>query len=108
MADSKALTQIPMGAIKKFIEDNFEDISFSEQANKFFQNEFLGDIEKLSEVIALRDGSPEDISKWLVEEYDINLELNGDYAIATVLFFSLEFIQKAELKMYLLIKNRIC
>lgn len=94
--DSKALTQVPMGAIKHFIEENFTNINYSEAANQFFEKEFLGDIDKLDNLIALKDGSPKTVSEWLKNEYGINLDLNGDYAIATVLALFLEFERKAE------------
>jgi len=98
MTNQKALTQVPLGAIKNFIDKNFKEVEFSPEAIAFFENSFLGDIDKLIEIIAVKDGNPDDISKWLVEEYDIKLEMKGDYVIATVLFFSLEFLKKATFK----------
>jgi hypothetical protein len=98
MIESKALTQVPLGAIKNFIEENFKDIKFSEQANSFFENEFLGDIKTLDKLIAVKDGNPADVSQWLLEEYDIKLDVKGNYAIATVLALLIEFETKADFK----------
>ena len=47
-------------------------------------------------------GNPDDIVKWLKEKYDIKMELEGDYAIATVLAILLDFKKRAEFKV---IKN---
>jgi hypothetical protein len=96
MIDSKALTQVPLGAIKNFIEENFKEINFSKEANRFFENEFLGDIDTFKNLVAVKDGDPAAVSRWLFEEYNIKLEVNGDYAIATVLALLLEFERKAE------------
>jgi len=95
MMKTKALTQVPLGAIKNFIEKNFTEIEFSEQASIFFENEFLGDVKDLELLIELKDGSPDEVSKWLLEKFNVNLELNGDYAIASVLAMLLNFTNKA-------------
>lgn len=95
MTEYKTLTQIPMGSLKKFIEENFENIYFSEKAETFFQNEFLGDIANLEDLISLKSGSPEEVSKWLADNYGLKLDAKGDYVIASVLFFALNFVKKA-------------
>ena len=56
MDKTKALTQIPLGAIKDFIENNFDNISFSKGANDFFNSEFLGNDSLYEDLIDLKDG----------------------------------------------------
>lgn len=91
----RVLTEVPLGKIKKFIEKEFKNISFSKEATDFFENNFLGDIESLDELIHLKDGIPTNVMDWLKSEFNIELDLNGDYAIATVIALSLEFEKKA-------------
>lgn len=92
---NKILTQLPIGKIKKFIEENFKEVTFSDKAEAFFKKEFLGDIANVDQLIALKDGDPKLIEIWLREEYGIDMELSGDYAIATVLSLLLEFEEEA-------------
>jgi hypothetical protein len=91
----RELTQVPMGKIKHFIEENFDNINFTKAAIDFFENNFLGDIPQIDDLIHLKDGVPSEVKKWLKDEFDINLDLNGDYAIATVIALALEFKKKA-------------
>lgn len=98
MEKTKAITQIPMGKIKEFIENNFEEIMFSKKAEEFFENEFLGDLHNVGNLLDIKDGNPSEVSNWLKEEYNIDLDLNGDYAIASVLAILLEFVKRAEFR----------
>lgn len=91
----RELTQVPMGKIKHFIEENFDNINFTKAAIDFFENNFLGDITQIDDLIHLKDGVPSEVKKWLKDEFDISLDLNGDYAIATVIALALEFKKKA-------------
>lgn len=91
----KTLTNIPMGQIKDFISKNFDDIQYTETAKEFFENEFLGNINQVSSITKLKDGIPMDVVQWLKDEFNINMNLQGDYAIAVVLAILLEFKNRA-------------
>ena len=91
----RELTQVPIGKIKHFIEENFDNINFTKAAIDFFENNFLGDIPQIGDLLHLKDGVPSEVKKWLKDEFDISLDLNGDYAIATVISLALEFKKKA-------------
>ena len=91
----RELTQVPIGKIKHFIEENFDNINFTKAAINFFENNFLGDIPQIGDLLHLKDGVPSEVKKWLKDEFDISLDLNGDYAIATVISLALEFKKKA-------------
>lgn len=90
----KTMTDIPMGQIKSFVEDNF-DSNFTQKAIDFFENAFLGNKEVLEEITATRDGKPSEIKAWLKREYNVDMDLEGDYAIASILAMLLEFKKKA-------------
>ena len=92
---TKTLTQLTMGMIKNFIEENFDDVSFSEGAKKYFKSNFLGEKSLYEDHLKLKDGKPEEVSEWLRSEYGLDLDLSGDYAIATVLKLLIEFENKA-------------
>lgn len=91
----KILTQLPIGKIKDFIYQNFSDIHFSEKALHFFQNEFIGKEKNTKEPIEIKDGNPSDLKSWLKTEFDIDMSLDGDYAIVAVLAILLEFKERA-------------
>lgn len=98
---SKQLTELPIGMIKNFVSENFENVNYTKPALQFFDDVFLGDIEdnaKLDEfkkLIDVKADKPHIIKEWLKNNYNIDLELDGDYAIAAVLELILEFKRKA-------------
>lgn len=94
--NKKTLTEVPMGKIKSFIEENFKHINFSNAAKEFFDNEFLGSKEIQDELLKIKDGLPADVTQWLKNEFGIEMALDGDYAIASVLALLLEWENKAE------------
>ncbi len=91
----KTLTDIPMGQIRQFISENFDNIHYTKEAEIFFQDRFLGNIDPIKEITELKDGLPTDVMNWLDNEFGIKMELDGDYAIAVVLAILLEFKTKA-------------
>lgn len=93
---TKTLTHLPMGKIKQFIEENFENIEFSKKAIKFYEDNYIGRDVNTDDIIKLKDGNPSEVSNWLKETFNINMSLDGDYAIAAVLALLIEFKEKAK------------
>lgn len=91
---TKTLTQLPLGKLKNFIEEKFHKVEYSKEANIFFEKEFLGDTENLQDIIKVKDGDPDDVKTWLLNEFDLDMDLSGDYAIVAVLSILVEFTQK--------------
>lgn len=92
---TNVLTQLPFGKIQSFIQKNFKNINFSEDATKFFEESYLGNTDNDLDLIKLRDGIPEEVNQWLIDEFDIDMKLSGEYAIAAVLAIVLEFEKRA-------------
>lgn len=96
----KTLTDIPMGQIHKFISENFNNIQYTKEAEDFFKERFLGNINSVKEITELKDGIPSNVVKWLDTEFGIKMDLEGDYAIAVVLAILLEFKTKASFDIF--------
>lgn len=96
MPETKVLTQLPLGKIKHFIDSKFSQIFYSEKAQAFFSDNFLGKDDLMTDLIHMKDGHPSIVNQWLIDEFDIDMSLEGDYAIAAVLSIVMEFAKRGK------------
>ena len=94
MSQSKILTYIPFGKLFENMPDHI-NFTLSKNGEDFLDNNFTKCSEELSEnYMHYKDGTPETVNAW-AKEFGLDLNLSGDYAIATILHIAMTWEKPA-------------
>lgn len=95
MSKSKILTYIPFGKMFENMPQHI-DFKISQSGQNFLDNNFTKCTEELSDLyMHYKDGIPEDVNDW-AKQFDLDLKLSGDYAIATILNIAMTWKNEAQ------------
>lgn len=94
---SNTLTQLPLNKLVKFLEKE-KGMIINDKIQSFLDKLYTNSNKTLDNLIDLKEGTPEEVSNWLKENHDLDIDLNndGDYCIATILDLILKFQCPAE------------